>query len=122
MNWIRRLDQESVDSPNYYVYAVQNGNAVELARILNATFGTGGGSAGTTADVAPDNQSMDVSIANDTSGQEQPNARPAGLRRAAGKIRPADRQHRWLEPGDRAAGEQHRHSGSGSSGGDPAAA
>jgi general secretion pathway protein D len=51
LNWIRRLDQESVDSPNYYVYAVQNGNAVELARILNATFGSGGGGVdgGTTA-------------------------------------------------------------------------
>jgi general secretion pathway protein D len=85
MNWIRRLDRESVDSPNYYVYAVQNGNAVELARILNATFGSGGGGAGTTADVAPDNQSMDVSIANDTDGQEQPNADPQGSAEQQGK-------------------------------------
>jgi general secretion pathway protein D len=85
MNWIRRLDRESVDSPNYYVYAVQNGNAVELARILNATFGAGGGGAGTTADVAPDNQSMDVSIANDTDGQEQPNADPQGSAEQQGK-------------------------------------
>ena len=30
--WIKRLDQESITDPNYYVYAVQNGNAVELAR------------------------------------------------------------------------------------------
>ena len=37
--WIKRLDQESITDPNYYVYAVQNGNAVELARILQATFG-----------------------------------------------------------------------------------
>ncbi|MFO1130844.1 MAG: type II secretion system secretin GspD [Hyphomicrobiales bacterium] len=84
MNWIRRLDQESVDSPNYYVYAVQNGNATELARILNATFGSGGG-AGTTAEVAPDNQSMDVSIANDTSGQEQPTPDPQGSAEQQGK-------------------------------------
>lgn len=85
MNWIRRLDQESVDSPNYYVYAVQNGNAVELARILNATFGSGGGGAGTTGDVAPDNQSMDVSIANDTEGQEAPEADPPGSAEQLGK-------------------------------------
>jgi len=86
MNWIRRLDQESVDSPNYYVYAVQNGNAVELARILNATFGTGGGGgAGTTADVAPDNQPMDVSIAADTSGQENPTPDPQGSAEQLGK-------------------------------------
>jgi general secretion pathway protein D len=85
MNWIRRLDQQSVDSPNYYVYAVQNGNAVELARILNATFGTGSGNAGTTADVAPDNQSMDVSVANDTSGQEQQTPDPQGSADQQGK-------------------------------------
>jgi len=85
MNWIRRLDQESVDSPNYYVYAVQNGNAVHLARILNATFGSGGGGAGTTGDVAPDNQSMDVSIANDTSGQEPPQPDPQGSAEQLGK-------------------------------------
>ena len=85
MNWIRRLDQESVDSPNYYVYAVQNGNATELARILNATFGSGGGGAGTTGEVAPDNQSMDVSISNDTSGQEQPSPDPQGSAEQQGK-------------------------------------
>ena len=85
MNWIRRLDQESVDSPNYYVYAVQNGNAVELARILNSTFGSGSSGAGTTADVAPDNQSMDVSVANDTSGQEQQTPDPQGTAEQQGK-------------------------------------
>ena len=87
LNWIRRLDQESVDSPNYYVYAVQNGNAVELARILNATFGSGGGGAdgGTTAEVAPDSQSMDVSIANDTEGQESTQPDPAGSAEPFGK-------------------------------------
>jgi len=85
MNWIRRLDQESVDSPNYYVYAVQNGNAVELARILSATFGVSGGGAGTTADVAPDNQSMDVSITNDTDGQENPQPDPQGSAEQLGK-------------------------------------
>jgi general secretion pathway protein D len=87
LNWIRRLDQESVDSPNYYVYAVQNGNAVELARILNATFGSGGGEAGggTTAEVAPDSQSMDVSVANDTAGQEMIQPDPAGSAEPFGK-------------------------------------
>ncbi len=87
LNWIRRLDQESVDSPNYYVYAIQNGNAVELARILNATFGSGGGGVdgGTTAEVAPDSQSMDVSIANDTEGQESTQPDPAGSAEPFGK-------------------------------------
>jgi general secretion pathway protein D len=60
--WIKRLDQESLTEPNFYVYAVQNGNAVELARILQATFGETGADAGTTAEVAPDRQTMDVSM------------------------------------------------------------
>lgn len=86
MNWIRRLDQESVNSPNYYVYAVQNGNAVELARILNATFGSGSSGAGTTADVAPNTDAMDVSMnANDTSGQESPTPDPQGSAEQQGK-------------------------------------
>lgn len=77
ITWIRRLDRESVDAPNYYVYAVQNGNAVELARILNATFGTGGGDAGPTAEVAPDTETMDVSIESTVSdSQPQPGALP----------------------------------------------
>lgn len=60
--WIKRLDQESLTEPNFYVYAVQNGNAVELARILQATFGDGAADAGATAEVAPDRQTMDVSM------------------------------------------------------------
>ncbi len=62
--WIKRLDQESLTEPNFYVYAVQNGNAVELAKILQATFGDGGSGAdaGATAEVAPDRETMDVSM------------------------------------------------------------
>lgn len=60
--WIKRLDQESLTEPNFYVYAVQNGNAVELARILQATFGEGGADAGATAEVAPDRETTDVSM------------------------------------------------------------
>ena len=67
ITWIKRLDRESLDSPKSYVYAVQNGNAVELARILTATYG--GGDAGPTAEVAPDAQSMDVSV--ESASQDQ---------------------------------------------------
>jgi general secretion pathway protein D len=71
--WIKRLDQESLTEPNFYVYAVQNGNAVELARILQATFGETGSDAGATAEVAPDRQTMDVSMnAEDAASGETP--------------------------------------------------
>jgi len=77
--WIKRLDQESLTDPNYYVYAVQNGNAVELARILQATFGDGGGDAGRTAEVAPDRQTANVAMDQAVPGQDpaqQPGAQP----------------------------------------------
>ncbi|MCA3555449.1 type II secretion system secretin GspD [Aestuariivirga sp.] len=68
ITWVKRLDRENLDAPKSYVYAVQNGNATELAKILSATYGAGGGG-GTTAEVAPDSQQMDVSI--DSGGQDQ---------------------------------------------------
>ncbi len=76
--WIKRLDQESITDPNYYVYAVQNGNAVELARILQATFGEGGADAGVTAEVAPDRQTMEVSMDTEQAATSQDPAQPQG--------------------------------------------
>ncbi len=70
LNWIKRLDQASVTDPNFYVYAVQNGNAVELAKILRATFTDSGEGAGSSADVAPDRDTMAVTM-NDTEGGQQ---------------------------------------------------
>ncbi len=72
--WIKRLDQESLTEPNFYVYAVQNGNAVELAKILQATFGEGGADAGATAEVAPDRETTEVSM---DAGQAGTNPDPA---------------------------------------------
>ena len=74
ITWIRRLDRESINAPNYYVYAVQNGNSVELARILNSTFGSGA-DAGPTAEVAPNQRTTDVSMepgASDSQQQQTP--------------------------------------------------
>lgn len=52
MKWIRRLDQTgSTDTGDVQVYQVQYGKASDLARLLNATFGSGnaGGGGGTPA-------------------------------------------------------------------------
>jgi len=70
ITWIKRLDRESLDAPKSYVYAVQNGNAVELAKILSATYGGGAADAGPTADVAPNSQPMDVSVSNGGDDQQ----------------------------------------------------
>ena len=61
MVWIKRLDQESITDPNYYVYAVQNGNATELVRILRATFGESSSDA-VTQDVAPSEEATPVAM------------------------------------------------------------
>jgi general secretion pathway protein D len=53
MTWVRRLDKGSVTDVNYYVYAVQNGNALDLANILKSTFLDQDTTAGRTAEVAP---------------------------------------------------------------------
>lgn len=74
ITWVRRLDRENLDAPKSYVYAVQNGNAVDLARILTATYGSGSAGAGTTAEVAPNSQAIDVSsggATQDQQGQDQ---------------------------------------------------
>lgn len=71
LNWVKRLDQESFTDPNVYVYAVQNGNAIELSKILQATFGAGGQNAGATAEVAPSKDTMAVSMNSDQSSQQQ---------------------------------------------------
>jgi general secretion pathway protein D len=42
--WIKRLDKTSTAGQQLYVYQVENGRAVELARILNETFNVSGGS------------------------------------------------------------------------------
>jgi general secretion pathway protein D len=60
VDWIRRLDRASVTETNYYVYAVQNGSAVELAKILTATFLDKSDSAGTTGEVAPDQPTVQI--------------------------------------------------------------
>ncbi|PZF75693.1 type II secretion system protein GspD [Aestuariivirga litoralis] len=69
ITWVRRLDRENLDAPKSYVYAVQNGNAVELAKILSATYG-GSAGAGATAEVAPDSPQMDVSLDSGSADQQ----------------------------------------------------
>lgn len=71
LNWIKRLDQASVTDPNIYVYAVQNGNAIDLAKILSATFIGSTGGAGSSADVAPNRDTMAVSMSDGQNGQQQ---------------------------------------------------
>ena len=54
LDWVHRLDTESPDDTNYYVYAVQHGDTKSIAKILAATFVDKAGDAGPTAEVAPD--------------------------------------------------------------------
>ena len=41
--WITRLDRASTEGDDYYVYRIEHGKAKDLAQVLNASFGAGGG-------------------------------------------------------------------------------
>jgi general secretion pathway protein D len=53
--WIERMDRPGVGDgePRLFVYQVQNGSATHLANVLNNLFGTGTGTVGGDAGVAP---------------------------------------------------------------------
>jgi general secretion pathway protein D len=54
LQWVARLDKASTTETGYYVYAVQNGSADAMAKILISTFVDKSDAAGVTAEVAPD--------------------------------------------------------------------
>lgn len=53
--WIQRLDKSNAAGQSIYVYQVENGKAVDIAGLLNDTFGGGGGTPRRTprSDIAP---------------------------------------------------------------------
>jgi general secretion pathway protein D len=87
--WVGRLDRESNTETNYYVYNVQNGSAVSLAKILNATFLEKSGEDTVASQVDPNQTSATVSTDQsntdntdnadntDSSGQDQGNGQTA---------------------------------------------
>lgn len=48
-SWIQRLDKSNAAGQNLYVYQIENGKAVDIAALLNDTFGTGGTSTASSA-------------------------------------------------------------------------
>jgi general secretion pathway protein D len=69
LQWVQRFDKRGESDTNYYVYAVENGNAEALAKILIATFVDKSGDAGRTAEVAPDVNQVQVNTAAQTNQQ-----------------------------------------------------
>jgi general secretion pathway protein D len=68
LTWVARLDQESDEETQYYVYNVQNGSAVSLAKILNATFLEKSGEETVASQVDPNQDTATVS--SDTSSSD----------------------------------------------------
>lgn len=79
LSWVSRLDRGSTTDTNYYVYAVQNGSAEVIAKILVATFVDKSDAPGPTAEVAPNESQVDVST-DKTAGNQDGNgqADPGG--------------------------------------------
>jgi general secretion pathway protein D len=79
LQWVVRLDKKGEADTNYFVYAVQNGNAAELAKILVATFVDKSDAAGRTAEVAPENDTVQVATETQqpgTDGVAEPTGQP----------------------------------------------
>ncbi len=91
LTWVGRLDKRSVTETNYYVYAVQNGNAENLAKILTSTFIDKSDAAGLSGEVAPDQPTVQLSTGQPpASGQgQQPGEDTQNQGEQAGK---SDRQ------------------------------
>jgi general secretion pathway protein D len=61
LSWVARLDTSNTNETGYYVYAVQNGSAVDFAKILNSTFLEKSGAASSISQVAPEQQKVEQS-------------------------------------------------------------
>ena len=93
LTWVRRLDRASITDTDYFVYAVQNGNAADLAKILIATFIEKSDAPGASAEVAPNQPTVQGSTAMQ---QDQNDQNPsAGQAAPDGK---ADREDATLAP------------------------
>lgn len=68
--WIARLDRSSDEGDSFYVYRVENGKAKDMAKILNAMFGGGNGTARAAeeAEVAPNKSAKRLSTADSGGG------------------------------------------------------
>ena len=68
LTWVSRLDKASTTDTNYYVYAVQNGNADDLAKILMSTFVDKSDAPGLTSEVAPNQPTVQLSTNENAAG------------------------------------------------------
>ena len=73
LTWVARLDQESDEETQFYVYNVQNGSAVSLAKILNSTFLEKSGEDTVASQVDPNQDTATVSsdLTSSDSGDEE---------------------------------------------------
>ena len=73
LSWVGRLDKSNTNETGYYVYAVQNGGAVEFAKILNSTFLEKSGAASTISEVAPEQKPVEQTTGTQTApdGQQE---------------------------------------------------
>lgn len=85
--WIRRLDKSNTAGDELFVYQVENGKAVDIADILNETFGTGATRhRSARAEVAP---GRDAISASSTGSFDQKTATTPGQQQATGPDTPS---------------------------------
>ena len=101
LSWVGRLDKSNTNETGYYVYAVQNGSAVEFAKILNSTFLEKSGAASTISEVAPEQKPVEQSTGTQPNPDgQQEGGTGQGQGNESGKT---DNQQTTTKPGDTTA-------------------
>lgn len=80
-----RLDKANTNETGYYVYAVQNGSAVEFAKILNSTFLEKSGAASAISQVAPEQKPVEQTTTPPQTEGQQPGETGQGQGNESGK-------------------------------------
>ncbi len=100
LSWVGRLDKTNTNETGYYVYAVQNGSAVEFAKILNSTFLEKSGAASSISQVAPEQKPVEQTTAPTQPEGQQPGDTGQGQGNESGK---SDIQQPATKPTDTTA-------------------
>jgi general secretion pathway protein D len=100
LSWVGRLDKSNTNETGYYVYAVQNGSAVEFAKILNSTFLEKSGAASSISQVAPEQDKVEGSTPPTQPQDQQGGETGQGQGNESGKT---DNQQPTTKPGDSTA-------------------
>ena len=109
LSWVQRLDRPSQTDTGYFIYAVQNGSAEDLAKILSSTFLDKSDAPGLSSQVAPGQPTVQLSTdqsGTGDSGQQQTQQQTGGGQAGGSQPLKADLQSSSQSGGSGAGADQ----------------